>query len=47
MLLREEYREFAEEINSKMAWNKYGVSLWVYYILSCIAPPLSAYIMVS
>jgi hypothetical protein len=46
MLLREEYRLFAEDINAALAWKPFAVDMWVFYIFTCIAPPLSASVMV-
>lgn len=46
MLFREEYRAFAEDINEALSWKLFAVDMCFFYFLSCIAPPLSASVMV-
>jgi hypothetical protein len=46
MLLRDEYKAFAEEVNRSVAWNPLSCEMMCYYALATIIPPLAATIMV-
>ena len=46
MLLRKEYRAFAEDINRSMAWSPWAADMLFFYAMTLIAPPLSAAVMV-
>ncbi len=46
MLLRKEYRAFAEDINRSMAWSPWAADMLFFYAMTLVAPPLSAAVMV-
>ncbi len=47
MLLRAEYKAFAEDINASLSWNVFAVDMCFFFLVTCIAPPLSASVMVK
>ena len=46
MLSRSAYREFALQINSLVSWEQFGYEMMLFYIVTFIAPPMSALFMV-
>lgn len=46
ILLREEYKAFAEEINEKLKWPSFGYEVILFYLLRIVIPPMAPGFMV-
>jgi hypothetical protein len=47
MLRKDEYREFAEKVNKRLAWKPFGWEMILFYTVAFLVPPLAALLMVS
>jgi hypothetical protein len=46
MMLKEEYKKFADSVNWKLSWNSLSIEMIVFGLVSFLIPPFAAYIMV-